>query len=119
MSFQLRHFSAGSLELYDWCHGAISRSGADYLLKKQSEDGMYLIRESQSQPGQVCVTAILTLLHPLAPSPSRPCGASLCFNCANALIELVSYLNEFCLRVTVHARRLAWWEDGSLPSHQR
>lgn len=42
----------GALQLYDWCHGAISRNGADYLLKKFSEDGMYLVRESQSQPGQ-------------------------------------------------------------------
>ena len=44
----------GSLELYDWCHGAISRNGAEYLLKQHNIDGMYLVRESQSQPGQVC-----------------------------------------------------------------
>ncbi|EDQ88932.1 uncharacterized protein MONBRDRAFT_44237 [Monosiga brevicollis MX1] len=42
----------GSLELFDWCHGAISRNGADYLLKQHGIDGMYLVRESQSQPGQ-------------------------------------------------------------------
>ena len=44
---------AGSLELHEWCHGAISRNGADYLLKQHSKEGMYLVRESQSQPGQV------------------------------------------------------------------
>eukprot|EP00045_Choanoeca_perplexa_P005807 m.48638 g.48638 ORF g.48638 m.48638 type:complete len:580 (-) comp13305_c0_seq2:60-1799(-) len=42
----------GSLELHEWCHGAISRNGADYLLKQHSKEGMYLVRESQSQPGQ-------------------------------------------------------------------
>eukprot|EP00043_Microstomoeca_roanoka_P011550 m.108961 g.108961 ORF g.108961 m.108961 type:complete len:583 (+) comp15228_c1_seq1:176-1924(+) len=42
----------GSLQLYDWCHGAISRNGAQYLLKEHNVDGMYLVRESQSQPGQ-------------------------------------------------------------------
>eukprot|EP00730_Choanoeca_flexa_P020157 TRINITY_DN9856_c0_g1_i1.p1 TRINITY_DN9856_c0_g1~~TRINITY_DN9856_c0_g1_i1.p1 ORF type:complete len:541 (+),score=117.50 TRINITY_DN9856_c0_g1_i1:840-2462(+) len=42
----------GSLELHEWCHGAISRNGADYLLKQHGREGMYLVRESQSQPGQ-------------------------------------------------------------------
>eukprot|EP00049_Salpingoeca_infusionum_P027450 m.32424 g.32424 ORF g.32424 m.32424 type:complete len:592 (-) comp9519_c0_seq2:165-1940(-) len=41
----------GALELHEWCHGAISRNGAEYLLREHNEDGMYLIRESQSQPG--------------------------------------------------------------------
>ena len=45
----------GALELYEWCHGAISRNGAQYLLKEHNVDGMYLVRESQSQPGQVCL----------------------------------------------------------------
>eukprot|EP00055_Hartaetosiga_balthica_P005271 m.15250 g.15250 ORF g.15250 m.15250 type:complete len:591 (+) comp4446_c0_seq1:221-1993(+) len=42
----------GALELNDWCHGAISRNGAEYLLREHDIEGMYLVRESQSQPGQ-------------------------------------------------------------------
>lgn len=42
----------GALQLCDWCHGAISRNGAEYLLKHLATDGMFLVRESQSQPGQ-------------------------------------------------------------------
>eukprot|EP00056_Hartaetosiga_gracilis_P016428 m.5000 g.5000 ORF g.5000 m.5000 type:complete len:591 (-) comp4094_c0_seq2:163-1935(-) len=42
----------GALELNDWCHGAISRNGAEYLLREHNVEGMYLVRESQSQPGQ-------------------------------------------------------------------
>ncbi len=42
----------GAMELNDWCHGAISRNGAEYLLNQMAKDGAFLVRESQSQPGQ-------------------------------------------------------------------
>lgn len=42
----------GSIDLHDWCHGAINRSAAEYLLVKKSTDGAYLVRESQSKPGE-------------------------------------------------------------------
>ncbi|XP_072029354.1 growth factor receptor-bound protein 2-B-like [Amphiura filiformis] len=35
---------------YDWFHGKITRANAEGLLKKQ-QDGSYLIRESESTPG--------------------------------------------------------------------
>lgn len=42
----------GAMELNDWCHGAISRNGAEYLLNQMAKEGAFLVRESQSQPGQ-------------------------------------------------------------------
>ena len=29
----------GSIDLHEWCHGAINRSAAEYLLVKKSKDG--------------------------------------------------------------------------------
>ncbi|OAF67482.1 hypothetical protein A3Q56_04772 [Intoshia linei] len=39
-----------SLEKYDWYHGSISRSAAEYLLNS-GINGSFLIRESESMPG--------------------------------------------------------------------
>lgn len=41
-----------SLDRYDWCHGAINRSAAEFLLVKKETDGAFLVRESQSKPGE-------------------------------------------------------------------
>lgn len=41
-----------SIDIYEWCHGAINRSAAEFLLVKKSKDGAYLVRESQSKPGE-------------------------------------------------------------------
>eukprot|EP00037_Helgoeca_nana_P025820 m.286305 g.286305 ORF g.286305 m.286305 type:complete len:602 (+) comp27051_c0_seq1:325-2130(+) len=44
--------SEGSLDRYEWCHGAINRSAAEFLLVKNGTNGAYLVRESQSKPGE-------------------------------------------------------------------
>jgi len=41
-----------SLDHYEWCHGAINRSAAEFLLVKAGTNGGYLVRESQSKPGE-------------------------------------------------------------------
>lgn len=41
----------GSLDLEDWCHGKITRNAAEYLLNKEKITGTFIVRESQSQPG--------------------------------------------------------------------
>jgi len=41
----------GSLDLHAWCHGAINRSAAEFLLVRSDTPGSYLVRESQSKPG--------------------------------------------------------------------
>eukprot|EP00038_Savillea_parva_P008563 m.177738 g.177738 ORF g.177738 m.177738 type:complete len:603 (-) comp14407_c0_seq1:150-1958(-) len=44
--------SEHSLDRYEWCHGAINRSAAEFLLVKNGTSGAYLVRESQSKPGE-------------------------------------------------------------------
>eukprot|EP00039_Didymoeca_costata_P022212 m.3995 g.3995 ORF g.3995 m.3995 type:complete len:586 (-) comp2874_c0_seq1:954-2711(-) len=44
-------FAEGSLDLFDWCHGAINRSAAEFLLMRSNQPGSFLVRESQSKPG--------------------------------------------------------------------
>ena len=44
-------FKEGSLDLHDWCHGAINRSAAEFLLVRSDLPGSFLVRESQSKPG--------------------------------------------------------------------
>ncbi|XP_031554222.1 growth factor receptor-bound protein 2-like [Actinia tenebrosa] len=39
------------LKPYNWYHGKISRKNAEHLLMKQKFDGAFLIRESESTPG--------------------------------------------------------------------
>eukprot|EP00040_Diaphanoeca_grandis_P023518 m.128105 g.128105 ORF g.128105 m.128105 type:complete len:599 (-) comp29314_c0_seq1:618-2414(-) len=41
-----------SLDHFEWCHGAINRSAAEFLLVKAATNGAYLVRESQSKPGE-------------------------------------------------------------------
>lgn len=41
----------GCLDLEDWCHGKITRNAAEYLLNKDKITGTFIVRESQSQPG--------------------------------------------------------------------
>eukprot|EP00036_Acanthoecidae_sp_10tr_P010434 CAMPEP_0182922166 /NCGR_PEP_ID=MMETSP0105_2-20130417/4623_1 /TAXON_ID=81532 ORGANISM="Acanthoeca-like sp., Strain 10tr" /NCGR_SAMPLE_ID=MMETSP0105_2 /ASSEMBLY_ACC=CAM_ASM_000205 /LENGTH=604 /DNA_ID=CAMNT_0025059763 /DNA_START=137 /DNA_END=1951 /DNA_ORIENTATION=+ len=42
----------GSLDRHEWCHGAINRSAAEFLLVKNGTNGAFLVRESQSKPGE-------------------------------------------------------------------
>eukprot|EP00035_Acanthoeca_spectabilis_P021746 m.439974 g.439974 ORF g.439974 m.439974 type:complete len:604 (+) comp18449_c0_seq1:201-2012(+) len=44
--------SENALDRYEWCHGAINRSAAEFLLVKNGTTGAYLVRESQSKPGE-------------------------------------------------------------------
>lgn len=44
-------FGEGSLDLFEWCHGAINRSAAEFLLMRSNQPGSFLVRESQSKPG--------------------------------------------------------------------
>jgi len=40
-----------TMKPHEWFHGKISRSKAEELLKQQAHDGAFLIRESESAPG--------------------------------------------------------------------
>eukprot|EP00729_Bicosta_minor_P019396 gene19396-16639_t len=41
----------GSLDLHIWCHGAINRSAAEFMLVRNDQPGSFLVRESQSSKG--------------------------------------------------------------------
>lgn len=41
----------GALDYEEWCHGKITRNAAEYLLNKDKITGNFIVRESQSQPG--------------------------------------------------------------------
>ncbi|XP_073957796.1 SH2 ankyrin repeat kinase isoform X2 [Choristoneura fumiferana] len=43
----------------DWFHGKISRDSAEKLLKEEGEDGVFLVRESNTSPGDY----VLSVLH--------------------------------------------------------
>ncbi|XP_063548484.1 tyrosine-protein kinase Shark [Cydia strobilella] len=43
----------------DWFHGKISRESAEKLLKEEGEDGVFLVRESNTSPGDY----VLSVLH--------------------------------------------------------
>ena len=53
-----------SLDLFDWCHGKISRNAAEYLLNRSRESGAFLLRESQTQAGALppptCLVGLFT-----------------------------------------------------------
>lgn len=44
-----------SLQKYPWYHGPIQRSAAEYILRSEVE-GAFLVRESESNPGQFCLS---------------------------------------------------------------
>lgn len=46
---------SNNLELFSWYHGSISRNTAEYLLRS-GINGSYLVRESESHPGQMSIT---------------------------------------------------------------
>lgn len=41
----------GDLGMHEWCHGPINRSAAEFLLIRTELPGSFLVRESQSKPG--------------------------------------------------------------------
>lgn len=41
----------GSLQIEAWFHGKITRNAAEYLLQRGPTPGSFIVRESQSQPG--------------------------------------------------------------------
>ena len=97
------HSPPGSIEVYDWCHGAISRNGAEYLLKQHNVEGMYLVRESQSQPGQVCP----------APPPPRPQAPAFAHCITHALLCRLQYtLDVWSEGKAIHYRISKNSDDG-------
>lgn len=44
-------YREGSLDLHIWCHGAINRSAAEFMLVRNDQPGSFLVRESQSSKG--------------------------------------------------------------------
>ena len=46
---------------HSWYHGKISRNNAEELLKKQTHDGAFLIRDSERSPGLCYVKHVICL----------------------------------------------------------
>lgn len=46
----------GNLDLEEWCHGKITRNAAEFLLNKEKKHGNFIVRESQSIPGDYTLT---------------------------------------------------------------
>lgn len=55
----------GDLDYEEWCHGKITRNAAEYLLNKDKITGNFIVRESQSQPGDYTLSLMdnLKIVH--------------------------------------------------------
>lgn len=93
-----------SLEKHSWYHGPVSRSAAEYLLSSLI-NGSFLVRESESSPGQLSISLRYEgrvyhyRINTTTDSKVRHVSSHLCMwtSCWRNALNRVKVENHFCL----------------------